>query len=198
MEEFVISTSYDGKRRKLYWLSCEQCETLFLSPRYNGPKYRARKYCSNECRKMANPSKIHDLVCDNCGAPFQRTQSYLKKSKSGLRFCSRKCKDEAQRLDSHNPEIHPPHYGTGEGTYRDVAKRNHPLRCNRCGYNEIVGILKVHHKDRNRRNNKPENLEILCPTCHDLEHFFKKDGMYSGGRHKRGSGEPEITQLLQS
>ena len=55
----------------------------------------------------------------------------------------------------------------------------------------------MHHKDRNRSNNDPCNLEILCPTCHDLEHFLKGDGMYSGGK-TRGCGETVITELLQS
>lgn len=30
--------------------------------------------------------------------------------------------------------------------------------------------LEVHHKDRNKRNNSIENLEVLCVNCHDKEH----------------------------
>jgi len=30
--------------------------------------------------------------------------------------------------------------------------------------------LELHHRDRNRRNNRPENLETLCANCHRLEH----------------------------
>jgi 5-methylcytosine-specific restriction endonuclease McrA len=29
----------------------------------------------------------------------------------------------------------------------------------------------VHHRDRNPHNNAFENLEVLCPTCHSLEHL---------------------------
>lgn len=58
-----------------------------------------------------------------------------------------------------------------------------------------VGILKVHHKDRNRKNSLPDNLEILCPNCHDLEHFLQKDGVYSGG--KRGRSVSVNTSGLQ-
>jgi 5-methylcytosine-specific restriction endonuclease McrA len=192
-----VSTAYDGKQRKLYKLDCAYCGSSFLHPRYKGPKYRARKYCSVECRRQATSPKIYDLKCDTCGIMFKRSQSNLSKSKSGLRFCSRKCKDEAQRLESNNPEIHPPHYGTGVGPYREVAFRHHPSKCNRCGYDEHVGILKVHHRNRDRSNSDPENLEILCPNCHDLEHYLAKDGMYSGGK-PRGRGETEITELLQS
>jgi 5-methylcytosine-specific restriction endonuclease McrA len=42
--------------------------------------------------------------------------------------------------------------------------------------------LTVHHKDRNRKNNTRENLEILCPICHAIEHLHEhKDGW----KHKR-------------
>jgi hypothetical protein len=43
--------------------------------------------------------------------------------------------------------------------------------CERCGYDKYE-ILQVHHKDRNRRNNKLENLEIICPNCHYEEHYL--------------------------
>ena len=185
-EEFVISTAYDGKRRKLYWSDCLECGWPFLAPKYNGKKYKGRKYCSNECRKKANPSKLHDLICDTCGVHFQRSQSNLAKSKSGLRFCSRKCKDKAQRLESGHPAIHPPHYGTGDGSgdYRKIARSSHPNKCNRCGYDDILGILRVHHRDRDRTNSDPRNLEILCPNCHEIEHYLSRDGLYK--RHKKG------------
>lgn len=45
--------------------------------------------------------------------------------------------------------------------------------CERCGYNKYE-ILQIHHKDRNRSNNKIENLELICPNCHYEEHYFKK------------------------
>ncbi len=44
--------------------------------------------------------------------------------------------------------------------------------CERCGYNKPE-ILQVHHKDRDRKNNEFENLELVCPNCHAEEHYFK-------------------------
>ena len=44
-------------------------------------------------------------------------------------------------------------------------------------YNMTLDELRVHHKDRNRKNNKIDNFEILCRNCHILEHYneiFKK------------------------
>ena len=191
MEEFVVSTAYDGKQRKLYWFDCLRCGWPFLAPKHAG-----RKYCSTECFNLSDRTRV-TVSCDLCKKEFKKRPSSFVNSKHGFYFCSRACKDKAQRLESNFPEIHPPHYGNGEGSYREIAKRNYPLKCNRCGYDEHIGILKVHHKDRSHANNDPTNLEILCPNCHDLEHYFAKDGMYTGFK-PRGSGETEITELLQS
>lgn len=51
--------------------------------------------------------------------------------------------------------------------YRRVAFQAHGEICNRCG--DTDG-LEVHHIDRNRRNNRPDNLEVLCRKCHANEH----------------------------
>jgi 5-methylcytosine-specific restriction endonuclease McrA len=42
----------------------------------------------------------------------------------------------------------------------------------------------VHHCDRDRSNRKPENLEIICPTCHAEEHYYAKDGMFGKNKYK--------------
>jgi predicted nucleic acid-binding Zn ribbon protein len=44
-------------------------------------------------------------------------------------------------------------------------------KCERCSYNKSK-ILQVHHKNRDRRNNNLENLELICPNCHYEEHYL--------------------------
>jgi RNA-directed DNA polymerase len=44
-------------------------------------------------------------------------------------------------------------------------------KCERCNYNKSE-ILQVHHKNRDRRNNNLENLELICPNCHYEEHYL--------------------------
>ena len=114
------------------------------------------------------------VICDNCGIEFKRQQSHLKNSRSGLRFCTRKCKDIAQRANNKGNLLRPNYCKGGKYAYRQIAFREFEQKCNRCSYNEYIGILKVHHKDRNRMNNQLSNLEILCPNCHDLEHLLNK------------------------
>ncbi len=47
----------------------------------------------------------------------------------------------------------------------------HGKKCQRCSYSKFE-ILQVHHKDRNRKNNLLNNLELICPNCHYEEHYL--------------------------
>ena len=41
-------------------------------------------------------------------------------------------------------------------------------KCEKCG---IKRPLLVHHKDNNKLNNNPDNLQVLCYNCHYLIHY---------------------------
>lgn len=53
--------------------------------------------------------------------------------------------------------------------------------CEKCGYVQYTEILVIHHIDGNRRHNKRDNLLLLCPNCHAIEHYVS-DGGKRGGR----------------
>lgn len=115
--------------------------------------------------------------CRYCGKRIHRSPSKLK-NKSGVYFCCRDHKDLSQKYSSNIPEIRPHSFIDGRRiNYRKVVDIK---ECGRCGFNQVAEILIVHHKDRNRKNNSIINLEVLCPNCHDLEHFYKKDGRFVG------------------
>lgn len=42
--------------------------------------------------------------------------------------------------------------------------------CQQCGHDGSESRLGIHHKDRDKRNQAPENLEVLCHRCHMREH----------------------------
>jgi hypothetical protein len=44
--------------------------------------------------------------------------------------------------------------------------------CEACG--KTPGALIIHHKDFNKDNDKPENLELLCPYCYCKKHWERK------------------------
>lgn len=58
-------------------------------------------------------------------------------------------------------------YKDGIGTYTKYKKDS----CEICGSTEN---LCVHHKDENRHNNHPSNLQTLCRKCHTKEHIILK------------------------
>jgi 5-methylcytosine-specific restriction endonuclease McrA len=51
----------------------------------------------------------------------------------------------------------------------NLASHNGKIVCQKCG-NTDLRVLLVHHIDKNRNNNNPENLQILCYNCHILVH----------------------------
>tara|TARA_Y100000034_G_C6802037_1_gene359814 strand:+ start:163 stop:660 length:498 start_codon:yes stop_codon:yes gene_type:complete len=162
METFIDT---EGKKRKGVFVKCANCKNLFLT-RVDQP----RKYCSVDCSRSGKRKQI-ELVCDFCDKKFKRQKSKIK-SKSGFYFCSRDCKDKAQRLGGIEA-IMPNHYGTAKvADYRKFFESSE-LVCNRCGYDEFESSVDIHHIDANRENNNRDNLIPLCVCCHRALHGGK-------------------------
>ena len=128
---------------------------------------KVNNYCSTTCSGESN-KKGKYVACKTCGKEVWRTPKEIKDSKTGNLFCSHSCSATFSNVErSENFYI-----------YRKIALSNLPNVCDICGYDEIVDVLQVHHINRDRRNCKLDNLQILCPTCHSVEHFNKKDGSF--------------------
>ncbi len=103
-------------------------------------------------------AKILEKLCPNCNKVY--TVPDNKKGRN-QQTCSTGCYNTLFRTG-----INSPNYKTGISSYRAKIITD-TSTCNRCGFAEV---LEVHHKDRNRLNNSIDNLEILCPNCHAMEH----------------------------
>lgn len=176
---------------------CEFCGKEFLASKGEVKRGYGR-FCTRSCSSRRPRPQTRNRVklkCALCKKEFERMASKKNNSKSGLFFCKRKCKDKAQRIQGGIKEIQPPHYKTGYFSYRNLAFRNFPNKCNRCGYNKIPEILQVHHKDCNRSNNNLSNLEILCSRCHDEYHFLTKTAKWSSRNGDPGNRtQPDTLQ----
>ncbi len=55
----------------------------------------------------------------------------------------------------------------------DRTRKLFPLlkACERCGRGPSRARITRHHRDRNRLNNDPSNIEFLCVPCHNREHW---------------------------
>lgn len=68
----------------------------------------------------------------------------------------------------------------GEGYKCDISGQ---------GFDECFPLYHVHHKDRNKKNDNPENLEALCATCHSFKEgkghaYFRNGALRPRGRFK--------------
>ena len=159
-----------GGSRSWVQVVCAWCKKDFWKPKRFIHRGRP-DFCSRDCGHKGQRDRVL-LHCAACGIDFERSKSRLGNSKSGLFFCSRKCKDGAQRIGGIQA-IQPDHYGTitSPKAYRRKALRSKAEVCERCGFKRVTAILIVHHKDRDRTNFDLNNLEVLCPNCHMEEHL---------------------------
>lgn len=77
-------------------------------------------------------------------------------------YCSKKC------VNKETKQTFIPTYNT---VRKQMLRRNMINECQKCGYNKYPEILGVHHIDKNPKNNGLDNLIVLCPNCHSLEHM---------------------------
>lgn len=177
IREFIKADS-SGKTRLHVEFECDFCKKIYVKTKNHLGKGKnfCSKVCSGKFRKASAPRQ-QELECAMCHIKFPVTQSRLRQTKSGLRFCSMRCKGKAQRIEGGIKDFKPSHYGSKE-RYRVIAFKNLPNQCNVCNYKDCIPILEVHHKDSNKENNDISNLEILCPTHHSERHFLEKSGKY--------------------
>lgn len=159
--EEIVSTSWDKRPRRLIANLCDQCQGRFFAPKHLSPKF-----CSKDCSREAQRRRI-TVSCSQCHKEFKSIPSSNKGSKSGLRFCQRSCKDEAQRLEGLKA-LHPPHYGR-DCTHRKALIRDRGHKCEVCKFTEWQGQpipLQVDHIDGNPYDHTLTNLRLICPNCH--------------------------------
>ena len=165
--EYIIEKN--GKRREAKRVICKQCGKSFLVR-----KNWDTKCCSHECAGLFRRTRVK-LTCHTCGKDFERSKERLKRSKSGLYFCCRNCKDWAQTLEAGCSEIQPNHFGSTKKANCHNLLKEQDTKCCDCGEDRKY-LLAVHHKDSNPLNNEFSNLEVVCGNCHKKRHLFKKNG----------------------
>lgn len=151
---------------------CTGCKEEFEcdNRKYNwNTKNNIPIYCTKECyNKSKSESKRIECSCANCGKTISKTITEIKKSKTGNVYCSKSCAVSKNNKDFKKYENHP-NYINGITTYRERKLEISENKCEDCGL-EDIRVLEVHHLDKNRKNNKMENLVILCANCHKIRH----------------------------
>lgn len=146
---------------------CEECgETFKVKP----SKFKTKRHCSRECytKKVTRP-------CDTCGNDVTRVPSQMLKEV----YCNMACAAIGKRIRfnkmnearigtplslEHRLKLREYRLGKGEGKGYEKTLGVHTHRL--VAAEKIGRPLKkgevVHHKDNVKRNNNPDNLEVLA------------------------------------
>ena len=147
---------------------CEICNQEFTTK----PSYVAKgqgRFCSVKCRGLSL-RKGQEIQCFLCDKKAYKSKINLGRSKSGKFFCSKSCQTK-WRNEEFRGSKHANWKG-GRYSYQSVLLRNNiPKICKLCGTKD-KRVMATHHIDRDKYNNKVENLVWLCHNCHHLVHHY--------------------------
>lgn len=114
-------------------------------------------YCSYVCCGKASTKDMVELTCCRCGIVFYRKPSKSIRYSTKNVYCSHTCANLSVNETKKKHDAY--------STYRQRAILEYGCKCNFCDYS-VESVLEVHHIDENRRNNKIENLVVVCPNHH--------------------------------
>jgi hypothetical protein len=119
-----------------------------------------RVFCSYICYGV---SCRKETPCKVCGTPI--LSSLNKKT------CGRACANKGREGTTYTRNSLKDKVVTIRRIkIRLLAQRG--KKCERCDYSNPA-VLQVHHKNKNRKDNRLINLELICPNCHYEEHYVK-------------------------
>jgi 5-methylcytosine-specific restriction endonuclease McrA len=124
------------------------------------------------------------IVCNN----------NIKSRKKEVQFCSSKCQHEHSNTIKVQQWLNGEISGMKKGARIINAVRSYILdkaehQCEVCGWNKINPItgrspLEINHIDGDAGNNRPENLQVICPNCHSLTPTWKALNKGKGNKER--------------
>lgn len=109
-------------------------------------------------------------------------------------FCSSKC----QHTHANNIKIQQWLNGEISGmkkgariinSVRQFLLNKAGYKCELCGWGEVNPVsgktpLEINHVDGDATNNRPENLQVICPNCHSLTPTWKALNKGKGNKER--------------
>jgi len=160
---------------------CPVCQINFKDRKNTKrPKITCSRNCSNKLFPRRKSIYPKTFVCQYCSNITPWCHSSRNK------FCSSKCRSKSL-TDSAKTR-----FNDGNVQYRNTLRKFIAeaigYKCNVCGisdWNKKTLTLQVNHIDGDASNNKPDNLELICPNCHTQTDTYSGRNKGSG-RKSRG------------
>ncbi|HUW23730.1 MAG TPA: HNH endonuclease [bacterium] len=141
-------------------MNCAQCDITFYTEPWQVK--RGRKYCGKKCSGIAKTGvPLSDETKDKIRAASPRRSGWhhTKESKKLIgsgNYKGSTVKDQA-------------------GRRRARIMYPEALVCERCGRKKTSTRISRHHVDGDPLNNKKNNIEFLCASCHVKEHQQRRE-----------------------
>lgn len=195
-----------GSSRKRFINNKDKCICLNCGNEFEISirKKRQRKFCSSSCSASYNnkkrDSKIKENIkigllkhydkefikieyfCLSCG------EKIISKYNGKRLYCSNKCQS------NHIKKIIFDRIENGDLTLNSRQYKNYLIhkygeKCMECNWSKINPYtnkipIEMEHIDGNYKNNKLDNLILLCPSCHSLTSTYKGANI-GNGRYNR-------------
>jgi len=160
-------------------MNCKKCGKTFE------PSKGLLNYCSMSCRNSREHSdevkeKIRQSVKEGIASgqiPSYQDRVHRMSSQQRMTFFKRLReigKDARERAINSSLKVPTESLSYDRLRRRILHEQNY--KCNICDISDWLGkpiSLELEHKDGNNRNNKRENLEVLCPNCHSQTPTFR-------------------------
>lgn len=179
----------DVRRRKNCFCSTE-CFSVF---RRTGKDVECVNCSKKVYRQLRDIKKTKNMFCSrSCAAIHNNKHKICKKnciqcgkecSKNAKKYCGSECQWEYIYKQYIAKWLNGQENGgicNEENVSKHIRKylfEKHDHKCQKCGWNKVNKTtgripLTINHVDGNWKNNRPDNLELLCPNCHSLTHNY--------------------------
>lgn len=109
---------------------------------------------------------IVEVECSFCGSSFEKKEDDV----CDRNFCDQACQIRWMKSDDSG--------FSGRGEYpdnwdviREKALNYYGRECDVCGESRDYIAYDVHHRNRDKSDNRMSNLQVLCSSCHQKEHI---------------------------
>lgn len=134
---------------------CKECTKEFFVPP-SQVKRGGGKFCSVSCGTTYRNKTNNPAWREEVRAKISKNHADVSGEKNPM--YGRRGENAPSWIDGRN--------SISGDIWRKIALINKPPICELCGKEPTGRNLHIHHKDKNRKNNDLDNLQVVCSHCH--------------------------------